>query len=67
MDCPPASFASGELVQFLPIERRRRYQLYAFHPFRHLPPAKVRAFLEFALASIGEITNDHQRRRDGSE
>jgi DNA-binding transcriptional LysR family regulator len=27
-----------------------RFPLYAYHPSRHLPPAKVRAFLEFVVA-----------------
>ena len=37
----------GELVQVLPGWSEELYPLYAFHPSRHLPPAKVRAFLDF--------------------
>ena len=44
--------ASGELVQILPHWAEERYPLYAYHPSRHLPPAKVRAFLDFVIASI---------------
>jgi DNA-binding transcriptional LysR family regulator len=44
--------ASGELVQVLADWAEERYPLYAYHPSRHLPPAKVRAFLDFVVASI---------------
>jgi DNA-binding transcriptional LysR family regulator len=46
--------ASGTLVQVLPDWAEERFPLYAYHPSRHLPPAKVRAFLDFVLASIAE-------------
>jgi DNA-binding transcriptional LysR family regulator len=39
-------------VQILQDWAEERFPLYAFHPSRHLLPAKVRAFLDFALASI---------------
>lgn len=39
--------AAGQLVQVLPDWSEERYPLYAYHPSRHLPPAKVRAFLDF--------------------
>ena len=39
--------ASGELVHILPDWSNERWPLYAYHPSRHLPPAKVRAFLDF--------------------
>ncbi|MDE1147974.1 MAG: LysR family transcriptional regulator [Azospirillaceae bacterium] len=39
--------ASGALVQVLPDWAEERFPLYAYHPSRHLPPAKVRAFLDF--------------------
>ena len=42
-----AWFASGELVHVLPDWSNERWPLYAYHPSRHLPPAKVRAFLDF--------------------
>jgi DNA-binding transcriptional LysR family regulator len=45
-------FAKGELVQILSRWSDERYPLYAYHPSRHLPPAKVRAFLDF----VQEIT-----------
>jgi DNA-binding transcriptional LysR family regulator len=47
-----ALLASGELVQILADWAEERYPLYAYHPSRHLPPAKVRAFLDFVVASI---------------
>ena len=39
--------ARGELVQVLLDWSDELYPLYAYHPSRHLPPAKVRAFLDF--------------------
>jgi DNA-binding transcriptional LysR family regulator len=45
---------SGQLVQVLPEWSEERYPLYAYHPSRHLPPAKVRAFLDF----VQEIAED---------
>lgn len=39
--------ARGELVVLLPEWSQELYPLYAYHPSRHLPPAKVRAFLDF--------------------
>ncbi|MGR7993612.1 LysR family transcriptional regulator [Xanthobacter sp. ZOL 2024] len=37
----------GALVRLLPEWSDERYPLHAYHPSRHLPPAKVRAFLDF--------------------
>jgi DNA-binding transcriptional LysR family regulator len=37
----------GELVQILPEWSEERFPLYAYHPSRRHPPAKVRAFLDF--------------------
>ena len=50
-------FASGEVVQILADWAEERYPLYAYHPSRHLPPAKVRAFLDFLLASVAGPTS----------
>jgi DNA-binding transcriptional LysR family regulator len=50
-------FASGELVQILADWAEERYPLYVYHPSRHLPPAKVRAFLDFLLAIIAKPTS----------
>ncbi len=44
--------ASGELVQILADWAGERFPLYAYHPSGHLPPVKVRAFLDFVVASI---------------
>lgn len=46
--------ASGQLVQVLAEWSEERYPLYAYHPSRHLPPAKVRAFLDFVREIAGE-------------
>jgi DNA-binding transcriptional LysR family regulator len=48
--------ASGQLVQILPDWAEERFPLYAYHPSRHLPPAKVRAFLDF----VQEITREER-------
>jgi DNA-binding transcriptional LysR family regulator len=44
--------ASGALEQILPAWAEERFPLYAYHPSRHLPPAKVRAFIDFVVASV---------------
>jgi DNA-binding transcriptional LysR family regulator len=45
---------SGALVELFPRWRDERFPLYVFHPSRHLPPAKVRAFLDFVIAGAQE-------------
>lgn len=47
-------FASGALEQVLADWAEERFPLYAYYPSRHQPPAKVRAFLDFLVASIAE-------------
>jgi DNA-binding transcriptional LysR family regulator len=44
--------ASGALVQVLPDWAEERFPLYAYYPSRHLPPAKVRAFVDFVVESV---------------
>jgi DNA-binding transcriptional LysR family regulator len=44
----------GELVQILADWSDEMYPLYAYHPSRHLPPAKVRAFLDF-VQEVGRL------------
>jgi DNA-binding transcriptional LysR family regulator len=46
--------ASGELMQILPEWSEERWPLYAYHPSRHLPPAKVRAFLDYVQEIAAE-------------
>jgi DNA-binding transcriptional LysR family regulator len=45
---------SGALVELFPRWHDERFPLYVFHPSRHLPPAKVRAFLDFVVESTRE-------------
>ena len=45
-------FRSNALVQLLPGWAEERFPLYAYHHSRHLPPAKVRAFLDFVLSLL---------------
>jgi DNA-binding transcriptional LysR family regulator len=57
--------ASGELVQILADWAEERFPLFAYHPSRHLPPAKVRAFLDFVVASIPPTSKKRQATRLG--
>jgi DNA-binding transcriptional LysR family regulator len=43
----------GKLVELFPDWNGELFPLYALHPSRHLPPAKVRAFIDFVLKSVG--------------
>ncbi|MDR3398041.1 MAG: LysR family transcriptional regulator [Pandoraea sp.] len=51
---------SGQLIDLFPDWPEERFPLYAYHPSRHHPPAKTRAFLEFVtlLTAQGERRND---------
>ena len=44
--------ASAALVQVLLGWAEERFPLYAYYPSRHLPPAKVRAFMDFVVESV---------------
>jgi DNA-binding transcriptional LysR family regulator len=50
-------FERGELVQVLPDWAEERFPLYVYYPSRHLPPAKVRAFIDFVEGSILSLTS----------
>jgi len=43
----------GTLVEVLPDWHGESFPLYALHPSRHLPPAKVRAFIDFVQSHLG--------------
>jgi DNA-binding transcriptional LysR family regulator len=43
----------GQLVDLFPDWPDERMPLYALYPSRHLPAAKVRAFIDFVMAAIG--------------
>ncbi len=47
---------SGQLVELFPRWHDELFPVYAFHPSRHLPPAKVRAFLDFVVASAHQAS-----------
>ncbi|MBZ9808555.1 LysR family transcriptional regulator [Mesorhizobium sp. BR1-1-9] len=42
----------GALVEVLPNWHGESFPLYALHPSRHLPPAKVRAFIDFVQSRM---------------
>jgi DNA-binding transcriptional LysR family regulator len=39
----------GDLIELFPDWPDERFPLYALYPSRHLPPAKLRAFIDFVL------------------
>jgi DNA-binding transcriptional LysR family regulator len=43
---------TGQLVDLFPDWPDERFPLYAFYPSRRQPPAKVRAFIDFALHAV---------------
>jgi len=47
---------SGALVELFPRWHDEMFPLYVLHPSRHLPPAKVRAFLDFVVASASSAS-----------
>jgi DNA-binding transcriptional LysR family regulator len=40
---------AGSLIELFPRWQDERFPLYVYHPSRNLPPAKVRAFLDFVI------------------
>ncbi|RDS86682.1 LysR family transcriptional regulator [Dyella psychrodurans] len=50
--------AAGELIELLPDWQCEGFPLYALYPSRHLPAAKVRAFIDFVVTSVLEPTNN---------
>jgi len=40
------------LIELFPDWPGERFPLYALYPSRHRPPARVRAFIEFALQAV---------------
>ena len=55
-----AQLDGGELIDLFPNWPDEKFPLFALYPSRHLPPAKLRAFLDFLL----ELTTSG---RDGKE
>jgi DNA-binding transcriptional LysR family regulator len=47
--------ASGALVDLFPHWHGERFPLFAFHPSRKHPPAKVRAFVEFCVEVVQRL------------
>ncbi|WP_368516713.1 LysR family transcriptional regulator [Rhizobium sp.] len=54
------ALARGSLIDLFPDWHGERFPLFAFHPSRKHPPAKVRAFVDFCA----EITTDLERQVD---
>ncbi|MCB8879345.1 LysR family transcriptional regulator [Acidisoma cellulosilytica] len=44
---------SGRLIELFPDWNGEHFPLHVYHPSRHLPPAKVRAFLDFVSTTVG--------------
>ena len=47
--------ASGALIDLFPDWHGERFPLFAFHPSRKHPPAKVRAFVEFCVQVLQQL------------
>jgi DNA-binding transcriptional LysR family regulator len=47
--------ASGALIDLFPAWHGERFPLFAFHPSRKHPPAKVRAFVDFCVEVIQQL------------
>jgi DNA-binding transcriptional LysR family regulator len=47
--------ADGALIDLFPDWPGERFPLYAFHPSRNHPPAKVRAFVDFCVGVVAEL------------
>jgi DNA-binding transcriptional LysR family regulator len=47
--------ASGALIDLFPRWHGERFPLFAFHPSRKHPPAKVRAFTDFCVDILGKL------------
>jgi DNA-binding transcriptional LysR family regulator len=60
------ALSKGELVQILSRWSDERYPLYAYHPSRHLPPAKVRAFLAFVQEIAAPVVSSAGVKRQSS-
>jgi DNA-binding transcriptional LysR family regulator len=43
----------GQLIDLFRDWPDERFRLYALYPSRHLPAAKVRAFIDFVMAAVG--------------
>jgi len=50
-----ALLESGELVDLFPDWHGELFPLFAFHPSRKHPPAKVRAFTEYCIEILGRL------------
>jgi DNA-binding transcriptional LysR family regulator len=48
-------FRSGALVALFPSWKEELFPLYILHPSKRLPPAKVRAFVDFIVAMTREL------------
>ena len=46
----------GDLVRLFPEWDGEKFPLYALYPSRHLPPAKVRAFVDFCLEAVRPVS-----------
>ena len=46
---------TGRLINLFPDWPDEKFPLHAYHPSRHLPPAKVRAFLDFVIKLIKDL------------
>jgi DNA-binding transcriptional LysR family regulator len=48
----------GRVVDLFPDWNDELFPLHSYHPSRHLPPAKVRAFLDFIVSTVASKDDD---------
>jgi DNA-binding transcriptional LysR family regulator len=46
----------GKLIELLPDYAGEHFSLFVLYPSRHLPAAKVRAFIDFIVEILGDGT-----------
>jgi DNA-binding transcriptional LysR family regulator len=56
--------AQGLLVELFPDWQGERFPLYALYASRHLPAAKVRAFIDFVQERLEDVNNARKAERD---
>ena len=54
--------ADGQLIELFPDWPGERFPLYALYPSSHRPPARVRAFINFALQAVLRSEPPHDPR-----
>jgi DNA-binding transcriptional LysR family regulator len=62
-----APLERGDIVQLLPDWSEERFPLYVYYPSRHLPPAKVRAFIDFVEGIVLALRSSSAKDRHDAD